>query len=114
MKMHQVLNADILKEQYVVYGSFYYMHVSSEITLPCRNCLEIIDRERFKDPEVPEALFIMMNPGSSAPLDDKSELPEYWIDKIEETGEVPIEWVLANPPTCFLPGREERRRIRHV
>lgn len=32
--MHQVLNADILKEQYVIYGSYYYMHVSSEITLP--------------------------------------------------------------------------------
>lgn len=95
--MSPFLSADLLKEQYVVYGSFYNLNVSHEIILSCRNCLEIIDREGLDDIEFPEALFIMMNPGSSAPLDNKSYLSEYFIDDIQETGEVPLAWVLAKP-----------------
>nr|WP_320145258.1 hypothetical protein [uncultured Anaeromusa sp.] len=75
--------ADELKKKYCVYGSFYNINFEST-TIECRRLLEIfsiqhLSREKSKSLQYhesflgsPDAVFIMMNPGSSKPL-----LPHY-------------------------------------
>jgi len=55
-----------LKKKYNVYGHFYNLKLSSS-TLKCRSILEIKQKE--KPSETPDIIVIMMNPGSSIPLD---------------------------------------------
>ncbi|HBF37965.1 MAG TPA: hypothetical protein DDW50_11650 [Firmicutes bacterium] len=95
--MSNFISADQLKKKYVVFGSFYNLKLSSNKILPCRNRLEIKERSQVNKLDLPDALFVMMNPGSSAPLDFGVELPEYYINDIIETGEVKVKWVLAKP-----------------
>jgi hypothetical protein len=66
--------ADPLKKRYLVFGCFYELELNGTMKLPCRNVLEIYDRNAYKADEIPgaapDAVVIMMNPGKSAPLDD--------------------------------------------
>lgn len=64
-----------LDGRYSVYGSFYQLQIDEDITLSCRNRLEIIanDSTLFTIEDSlkhqPELIAIMMNPGSSSPAD---------------------------------------------
>ena len=61
--------ADKLKHSFTVLRHFYNIEITGKVFL-CRSVLEIIDNaEENKISEVPDAIFIMMNPGSSRPLD---------------------------------------------
>ncbi len=95
--MSNFISGDQLKKKYVVYGSFYNLKISSNEILPCRNRLEIMERSQVNNLDLPDALFIMMNPGSSAPLDSEVELPVYHVEDIKVSGEVKVKWVLAKP-----------------
>lgn len=95
--MNNFISADQLKKKYVVYGSFYNLKISSNEILPCRNRLEIMERSQVNNLDLPDAVFIMMNPGSSAPLDSEVELPVYHVEDIKVSGEVKVKWVLAKP-----------------
>ena len=63
-----------LKKTYDVFGHFYSVELPSREVVECRSVLEIAGRDGTQtDPSelsslCPDALFIMMNPGSSRPL----------------------------------------------
>jgi hypothetical protein len=66
--------AQALKESYEILGNFYTVDVSKHCTVECRNVLEIIAKS-VRPADVndiplrkPDAVFVMMNPGSSQPL----------------------------------------------
>lgn len=67
------LKADELKQIYDVFGHFYMLELGRGTLLKCRSVLEIkvkgIDAKEQAD-----AVFIMMNPGSSRPLEGKEPL----------------------------------------
>lgn len=63
-----------LKARYYVLGHFYEIVLNSNMRIRCRSALEILTKENaigINDAErgLPDAIFIMMNPGSSRPLD---------------------------------------------
>ena len=61
--------ADELKRSFSVLGHFYDIEIAGKV-FPCRSVLEIIyNAEETEASEVPDAVVIMMNPGSSRPLD---------------------------------------------
>lgn len=78
----EFIYAKELNKEFLVYGNFYDLKLSSGQIIPCRNVLEIYRNghhlsrrlELFSDK--PDALFIMMNPGSSKPLQNKYVPPE--------------------------------------
>lgn len=78
------MNASELKKQFRCYGHFYRLRVDGSDPLPCRSVLEITSLPRGAvDPaasddlfsgasperNLPDAVVIMMNPGSSRPLE---------------------------------------------
>ncbi|MDQ7049494.1 MAG: hypothetical protein Q9M92_08110 [Enterobacterales bacterium] len=66
-----------LKVEFNVYGHFYQL-VEGKHQFDCRSQLEII-RSNFKDTEesMPNAVVIMMNPGSSKPLDPEYKIKQF-------------------------------------
>lgn len=72
--MVRFIPAATLKGQYGVWGHFYTVQVTPEKVVECRSVLEILSHtETPANPSaisrrVPDAVFIMMNPGSSRPL----------------------------------------------
>jgi hypothetical protein len=72
--MVRFIPAEELKNRYDVFGHFYSVEISRSRVVQCRSVLEIVEHadapERilglFK--RKPDAVFIMMNPGSSRPL----------------------------------------------
>lgn len=68
----EFIPADILKKSFDVYGHFYNLRLSKSV-LKCRSVLEI--KRKGKSSELPDIIVIMMNPGSSVPL-DKSYKPK--------------------------------------
>jgi hypothetical protein len=73
--MNEFIIAEELKKEFSVFGSFYNIKTNSSDFIECRNNLEIFKKEYFTDlgdthnqcDEIPDALAIMMNPGSSRP-----------------------------------------------
>lgn len=74
--MDRFIPADELKRKFDVFGHFYSVQVSPKRYIECRSVLEIVDsasapaKTADLTHRVPDALFIMMNPGSSRPLAD--------------------------------------------
>lgn len=72
--MAEFISADELKQTYGVFGHFYSVVLASKEVVECRSVLEIATKARTpKDHSElsllnPDAVFIMMNPGSSRPL----------------------------------------------
>ena len=72
--MVRFIPAEQLKNQYDVFGHFYSVEVSRNKIIQCRSVLEIIAQPHTPDNvsvisrRKPDAVFIMMNPGSSQPL----------------------------------------------
>lgn len=62
-----------LKKSYFVLGHFYNVELSVEETVSCRSVLEIFSTAVAVDEakhNLPDAVFVMMNPGSSRPLSE--------------------------------------------
>jgi hypothetical protein len=72
--MQPFIPADKLKQSYGVFGHFYSVELASKETVECRSVLEIIAKAHTPKEHSelsllhPDAVFIMMNPGSSRPL----------------------------------------------
>ncbi len=68
------INADQLKQNYGVFGHFYSVQLASKEVIECRSVLEIANHNILPEDHSklssrrPDAVFIMMNPGSSRPL----------------------------------------------
>jgi hypothetical protein len=86
------LYANALNQKYIVYGSFYNIINNDASITKCRNALEIYNRQGDFDSTLqlqpfsyrPDAIFIMMNPGSSSPKDKNWEPLDYDIDQMGE------------------------------
>ena len=109
--------AEELKKTYGVFGHFYSLELASKEVVPCRSVLEISDKSRMpKDQSElsqlsPDAVFIMMNPGSSKPLEQVST--RIHVDAIHE---LPISLVPTKPDTTQYQVMRlmHFRRWRHV
>lgn len=58
-----------LKRQYSVLGHFYSLHALDSERLECRSVLEITSKDSESNPTA-DAIFVMMNPGSSRPVQE--------------------------------------------
>ncbi|MAX38812.1 MAG: DUF1643 domain-containing protein [Gimesia sp.] len=74
MTMQPFISANELKKKYGVFGHFYSVELTSTEVVECRSVLEIANKahapKEHSELSVlrPDAIFIMMNPGSSRPL----------------------------------------------
>ncbi len=73
-KLLEFIPAEQLKKYFEVFGHFYSVDLKSGEKIDCRSVLEIVTKQR-KPSDIgllldnsPDAIFIMMNPGSSRPL----------------------------------------------
>jgi hypothetical protein len=72
--MPEFLPAEVLREEFVVFGHFYSVDLRTGEHIECRSDLEIISQDFTpSNPDslldhLPDGIFIMMNPGSSAPV----------------------------------------------
>jgi hypothetical protein len=72
--MVRFIAAKELKDKYGVFGHFYSVEVAPNKVVDCRSVLEIVEKPYTPEKtsalsiRVPDAVFIMMNPGSSRPL----------------------------------------------
>ncbi|MGM0582892.1 MAG: hypothetical protein ACQETL_19605 [Bacteroidota bacterium] len=67
--------AEKLKQKFDVYGHFYDVLIGGQC-FPCRSSLEIVSKIKFSDfQNTPDCVVVMMNPGSSVPL-NKDYLPK--------------------------------------
>jgi len=72
--MQPFIPANELKQKYGVFGHFYSVELASKEVVECRSVLEIASKDHIPTDHSelsalrPDAVFIMMNPGSSRPL----------------------------------------------
>jgi hypothetical protein len=72
--MQRFISAAELKQSYGVFGHFYSVELASSEVVECRSVLELVAKPRIPNDHSelsaisPDAVFIMMNPGSSKPL----------------------------------------------
>jgi hypothetical protein len=72
--MVRFIPAQELKDKYDVFGHFYSVEVAPKEVVDCRSVLEIVEKAHAPEKtsvlsnRKPDAVFIMMNPGSSRPL----------------------------------------------
>ncbi|MCC9606912.1 DUF1643 domain-containing protein [Blastopirellula sp. JC732] len=98
--MPPFLPAAELKKTYDIFGHFYTVAVSPDEVASCRSVLEIIDKEctpgdvNIICDRQPDAVFIMMNPGSSQPLVEVNN----HIDA-DQIGDLAISLVPTKPDT---------------
>ncbi len=98
--MVRFIPAEELKNRYDVFGHFYSVEFSRNKFVECRSVLEIVEQAQTPDKmsvlakRKPDAVFIMMNPGSSRPLVDvKNRIAA------DELHELPISLVPTKPDT---------------
>lgn len=98
--MLEFLPAQTLKKKFGVFGHFYSMDLLSGEQIDCRSVLEIVNKQDRPLPierllERPaDAIFIMMNPGSSLPLEAVNN-----IHSEKQMGHLPRSLVLTKPDT---------------
>lgn len=74
MTTQPFIPADKLKQTYGVFGHFYSVELASKEVVECRSILEIASHDHSPADHTellalrPDAVFVMMNPGSSKPL----------------------------------------------
>jgi hypothetical protein len=72
--MVKFIPAQELKNEFGVFGHFYSVQVAPKRIVECRSVLEIVEEAQVPEQmsvlsnRKPDAVFIMMNPGSSRPL----------------------------------------------
>lgn len=92
--------AQTLKEKYEILGNFYSVELAPQCVIECRNVLEIVAKPitasqmRSIPKQKPDAIFVMMNPGSSQPLVEV----DYRI-RADEISELSISLVPTKPDT---------------
>ena len=98
--MVRFIPAEELKNRYDVFGHFYSVEFCGNKFVECRSVLEIVEQAQTPDKmsvlskRKPDAVFIMMNPGSSRPLVDvKNRIAA------EALHELPISLVPTKPDT---------------
>lgn len=98
--MVRFIPAEELKNRYDVFGHFYSVEFSRNKFVECRSVLEIVEQAQTPNKmsvlskRTPDAVFIMMNPGSSRPLVDvKNRIAA------EALHELPISLVPTKPDT---------------
>ena len=98
--MVRFIPAEELKNRYDVFGHFYSVEFSRNKFVECRSVLEIVEQAQTPDKmsvlsqRQPDAVFIMMNPGSSRPLVEvKNRIAA------DELHELPISLVPTKPDT---------------
>lgn len=109
--------AQQLKEIYAILGNFYSVEIAAGVEIQCRNVLEIVPQpldfsEIRKWPErKPDAVFVMMNPGSSQPLIQVNQ--HVGLDSI---GKIAISLVPTKPDTTQYQVMRvmQRFNLRHV
>lgn len=101
MKQQPFIPAKELKQDFGIYGHFYSVELASKEVINCRSVLEIIHHDDTPGDDLsqvsdlqPDAVFIMMNPGSSKPLTDVNN---FITEK--EIGKLPISLVPTRPDT---------------
>jgi len=98
--MVRFLPANELKNKYDVFGHFYSVEISRTEVIPCRSVLEIVEQDHAPVKKLalssrkPDAVFIMMNPGSSRPLVEVNNRVS-----VAELQELPISLVPTKPDT---------------
>jgi hypothetical protein len=89
-----------LKDKYRVFGHFYSVELAPNRVVDCRSVLEIVEKPHAPgktsalSSKTPDAVFIMMNPGSSRPL---TEVRNHI--HAEAIHELPISLVPTKPDT---------------
>ena len=89
-----------LKSAFGVFGHFYSVQISRNQAVDCRSVLEIVSQDQASDHtsqffrRTPDAVFIMMNPGSSQPL-----VPVNNSIEVKKLHELPISLVPTKPDT---------------
>lgn len=98
--MVRFIPAEKLKTRYDVFGHFYSVEFARNKVVHCRSVLEIVEKVHTSEKMAvlserkPDAVFIMMNPGSSRPLVEVNNR----IDA-DEIHELPISLVATKPDT---------------
>ncbi|ABK44333.1 conserved hypothetical protein [Magnetococcus marinus MC-1] len=98
-KHAKLLNAAALKTHYAVYGHFYSTNLAGE-HCSCRSALTLIRRDCIPselaqlDALPPDLLVVMMNPGSSYPLDKAFTPPHI---EAHALGQAPRCWMATKP-----------------
>lgn len=98
--MIEFIPADELKSKFDVFGHFYSVQIAPKRMVECRSVLEIVESDHAPKKtaalsnQKPDAVFIMMNPGSSRPL-------TYVNNRIHSKAihELPISLVPTKPDT---------------
>ena len=75
----------MLDKRFVAYGRFYNIQYSNSLE-QCRNILEIYRREcheKLKESDKLDAIFIMMNPGASKPVNGKYNIKSFTASDIK-------------------------------
>lgn len=98
--MQPFIPASDLKKRYAVFGHFFSVELASKEVVHCRSVLEISSKDKTPSnhselsESCPDAVFIMMNPGSSKPLVEVNEkIPVAMMHKL------PISLVPTKPDT---------------
>ena len=98
--MVEFIPADELKSKFDVFGHFYSVQVAPKRVVECRSVLEIVESDHVPKMTAaisnrkPDAVFIMMNPGSSRPLTEVDNRIH-----AEAIHELPISLVPTKPDT---------------
>jgi len=98
--MTEFIPAEELKSKYGVFGHFYSVEVARTQIVECRSVLEIVEQARTPEEmsllsqRKPDAIFVMMNPGSSRPLVEVRNRIH-----ADEIHELPISLVPTKPDT---------------
>ena len=98
--MVRFIPAEELKNRYDVFGHFYSVEFSRNKFVECRSVLEIVEQSQTHEKmsvlskRKPDAVFIMMNPGSSRPLVEVNNRIA-----AKELHELPISLVPTKPDT---------------
>lgn len=115
--MPRFVPAEQLKPTYDVFGHFYSVQLDSREIVHCRSVLEIADNRCISpgsdalSRRQPDAVFIMMNPGSSRPLIDVNQCI-----RADEIQDLSISLVPTRPDTTQYQVMRVMsvRRWRHV
>lgn len=96
----EFIKAADLKLKYAIYGNFYQRKINAATTISGRNILEIVAHDICPllttdiDDMLPDAVMIMMNPGSSQPLEGIEHLKP-----LTKHAAVPQNLVVTKPDT---------------
>ncbi|MBI2806649.1 MAG: DUF1643 domain-containing protein [Planctomycetes bacterium] len=98
--MVRFIPAEELKSKFDVFGHFYSVQVAPKKVVECRSVLEIVEADHAPKKTTalsnrkPDAIFIMMNPGSSRPLTEVNNRIQ-----AKAIHELPISLVPTKPDT---------------